>query len=80
MVSTLSFMNFYDILCARILLNYMAMPRTVEILFSAAALGKASYCTIFRCHCHSFIVYNFLQLHVCPYANEKQIRVSDDLD
>ena len=32
MVSTLPFMDFYDILCARILLIYMAMPRTVEIL------------------------------------------------
>ena len=42
MVSTLPFMDFYDILCARILLNYMAMPRTVEILTSAAVLGKAS--------------------------------------
>ena len=42
MVSTLPFMDFYDILCARILLNYRAMPRTVEILTGAAALGKAS--------------------------------------
>ena len=42
MVSTLQFMDFYDILCARILLNNMTMPRTVEILTSAASLGKAS--------------------------------------
>ena len=40
MVSALPFMNFYDILCARILVNYMAMPRTVEILTSTAVLGK----------------------------------------
>ena len=50
MVSTLPFMDFYDILCARILLNYMAMPRTVEILTSAAALGKASIGLTF-CFC-----------------------------
>ena len=35
-------MAFYDILCVRLLLNYMAMPRAVEILTSAAVLGKAS--------------------------------------